>query len=409
MRYLPWAAVSLLVALVFGCAEEPEPTVTESDAPRISLDETGLETFLLAMLEEANIPGVALAVVDRNGLQFSAGYGWADIDNQVPMTAETVMNVASISKTFTAAAVLQLRDRGLLDLDDDVNVHLPFAVRHPRFPDRSITIRQLLTHTSGIEDGEAYDETYACGDPAVRLADWIRGYFEPGGVYYDAAGNFLPTAPGEAYSYSNLGFGLLGYLVEVVSGEAFGEYTRKGIFEPLGMDETGWYLSDIAADRQATPYAWIEAGDTLDNVLFAGRNGEAIEEAGFVAFCPYSFYNIPDGLVRTSVDQLARYLVAHMRGGEIDGGRILAESTVAEALSPQLEPSMIEGAYAQGLAWRRLDDEELGAFWSHSGGDPGARTRMLFNPETGIGVIVFANRAAGVNEIVRYLYVDALE
>jgi CubicO group peptidase (beta-lactamase class C family) len=381
--------------LLVGCSGGVEP----------ALDIEDLNTYVAEQVAELGLPGVAIAIVDRNGILFSSGYGWADIESQVEMRPDTVTNIASISKTFTNAAVLQLRDRGLLALDDDISQHLPFAVRHPAFPDAAITIRQLLTHTSGIEDGEAYDNSYACGDPAVALADWIRGYFERGGQFY-SEGNFLPTGPGEAYSYSNVGYGLLGYLVEVVSGESFSDYTRANLFEPLGMNQTGWYISDIDPAQAAVPYAWVEAGDTLDNILFAERNGEGIDESAFVPFCPYSFYNIPDGLVRTSVEQLARYLIAHIRGGEIDGRRVLASSTVDEMLSSQVDAALIDSeGVLQGLAWRQ-QTFDAGQVWGHSGADPGVRTQMMFSPETGRGVIVFANRAARVGSILERLLVE---
>ena len=135
------------------------------------------------------------------------------------MTADTVLNVASISKTFTNAAVLQLWEDGRIDLDDDVNRYLPFRLVHPRHPGTAITFRHLLTHTASIGDGEAYDSSYACGDPAVSLGDWIEGYLVAGGKYYDAEESFLDAEPGETYSYSNVGFGLLGFLVEHISGD----------------------------------------------------------------------------------------------------------------------------------------------------------------------------------------------
>ena len=357
-------------------------------------------------MEELHVPGVAVAIVDRGGVAFSAGYGWADLENRIPMTPDTVTNIASISKTFTNAAVLQLVEQGQLGLDDDVSQLLPFPVRHPEYPEVSITVRQLLTHTSGIEDGDAYDESYACGDPTVSLADWIRGYLVPGGEFYSAAQNFLPTAPGEAYSYSNVGFGLAGYLVEVASGMPFAEYVESNLFEPLGMTESGFYLSEFESGRQAVPYAWIDAGDALDNVLFGNRNGEKASEAGFIPFCPYSFYNIPDGLVRTSVDQLARFLVAHIRGGELDGRRILTESTVAEIFSPQLDPSLTrEDESVRGLTWSRTESG-IGELWGHNGADPGIRSHMQFQPESGRGVVVFANRATIVTPIFERLLAE---
>jgi CubicO group peptidase (beta-lactamase class C family) len=402
-----------MVAVLAGCggasSDRPEESTLEP-APGIEfIDAAALEEFITEQMEELHIPGVAVAIVDREGVVFSAGYGWADVENRVPMTPDTVTNIASISKTFTNAAVMQLVEEGQLGLDDDVGQHLPFAVRHPEYPEVPITVRQLLTHTSGIEDGDAYDASYACGDPAVSLADWIRGYFEPGGEFYSAEQNFLPTAPGEAYSYSNLGFGLLGYLVEVVSGVPFAEYVGSNIFGPLGMTESGFYLADFEPGRRAEPYAWVEAGDTLDNALFGERNGEAIDKAGFVPFCPYSFYNLPDGLVRTSVSQLARYLVAHIRGGELDGQRILEESTVATMLSPQLDPELTaEEGSVQGLAWSGRETV-LGELWGHNGADPGIRSVMQFDPASGRGVIIFANRANRITPIFERLLEEVEE
>jgi CubicO group peptidase (beta-lactamase class C family) len=393
------AAVSVLV-LAAGCAREEAGPIAPKTTPEPVLDVSSLETFFESQLDELHLPGIAVAIVDETGVLFSAGYGWADVEAKVPMTPASVLNIASISKTVTGLAVLQLRDEGLLDLDEDVNRYLPFQLRHPAFPDAVITLRQLLTHTSGITDGDAYDASYACGDPEVELADWIRGYLEPGGAYFDAEQNFLTTAPGEVRSYSNLGFGLLGHIVEQVSDIGFADFVESRIFDPLGMRASSYYLADIDRLHHGVPYAWVEAGDTLDNALFGERDGEHIEESAFVPFCLYSFYNLPDGLVRTSVDDLARYLIAHLRGGEIDGQRILAEATVREMLSPQLPTSMLDDEHlAQGLAWSHTALEG-GGNWGHGGGDPGVRTHMMFSPEASRGVILFTNRAGQIDGLL---------
>jgi CubicO group peptidase (beta-lactamase class C family) len=401
-------AVSILVMVFAGCAQSVTDPPSEKDDDGWSVDTAALERFMTAQLEELHIPGLAVAIVDDTGVLFSDGYGWADLETRVPMTPDTIINVASISKTVTNAAVLQLRDQGLLALDDDVSRHLPFDVRHPAFPEAKITVRQLLTHTSGIQDGDAYYASYACGDPAVSLGSWVRGYLEPGGPYFDADQNFLATAPGEASSYCNVGYGLLGYLVETVSGVPFADYIQTHVFEPLGMMDSGWYLSDLNPGRHATPYAWIEAGSNLDNALFADPSGRLLEEGEFVPFCLYSFFNIPDGLVRTSVHELASFLTAHMRGGEFEGRRILAKATVEEILSPQLAPSTADGGRSvQGLTWSRRSFD-FGEVWGHGGGDPGVRTYMMFSPEKGRGVIVFANSSANLEGILEKLFDEAL-
>ena len=401
---------SLLLLSMTACNDSamPDGTLTETPASlAVALDSAALDTFITAQLSELRLPGVAIAIVNGEGIEYSAGYGWADVEGQVAMTPNIVLNIASISKTVTNVAVLQLRDRGLLALDDDVSQHLPFPVRHPAFPETPITVHQLLTHTSGITDGDAYDASYACGDPAVSLGDWIRGALVPGGAFYSAGQNYLPTGPGEAYDYSNIGYGLLGFLVEQISKRPFAAYVEAEVFSPLGMEESGWYLSDIEPGLHATPYAWVEAGETLDNALFGDLNEQVTDASQFVPFCPYSFYNIPDGLVRTSVDQLARYLIAHIRGGEIGEARILAQATVEEILSSQLDPALLgdEGG-TQGLTWRRQNFEGVKT-WGHSGADPGVRTHMMFVPASGRGVIVFANRAASLKPILLRLLEEA--
>jgi len=412
MRFWPLPlpiAVAISAMVSAGCAQSVEdPAARKGDHGR-SVDAVELERFVAAQLEEHHIPGLAVAIVDGTGVRFSAGYGWADLGGRVPMTPDTIINIASISKTVTNAAVLQLRDQGLLSLDDEVSKYLPFSVRHSAYPEAEITVRQLLTHTSGIQDGTAYDASYACGDPALSLGTWVRGYLEAGGPYYDADQNFLVTAPGEAYSYSNVGYGLLGYLVETVSGVSFADYIQSNVFEPLGMLESGWYLANLDPGRHATPYVWIEAGNALDNVLFAEASGRLLGEAEFVAFCLYSFFNIPDGLVRTSVHELANFLAAHIQGGEFESRRILARSTVEEILSPQLADSMIDGGrFVQGLTWRKKSFA-LGETWGHGGADPGVRTHMMFSPDQGRGVILFANASADVNGILERLFDEALK
>jgi len=395
----------LIVSLIVGCGESTnEPASTQQST---AIDGVAITDFVTEYMEEKQIPGVAAAIIADGGVVWSDGWGWADLAVERPMTPETITNIASITKTVTNAAILQLRDDGRFALDDPINEYLPFEVVHPRHPHLPITFSHLLTHTGGVNDGDAYDASYACGDPTVSLGQWIEGYFTPGGPYYDPDQNFLDQAPGEKYSYSNLGYGLLGYLVESISGQSLADYTRLRLFEPLGMASSGWYLDAVDLERHATPYAWVSAGETLDNSLFGERNGETVTEDGFVPFCLYSFYNLSDGLVRTSVLDLSRFLLAHMNHGELEGERILRDDTIEEIFQRQLDPERLDAWEGeQGLTWRRRNLVD-GPAWEHSGADPGVRTRMLFSPDEGIGVIVFANRVVNVQPIVKLLFDEA--
>ena len=200
MRNLSIVTVGFLVlfaAVALRCSEpEQQPAPPEQSR---AIDSDAISRFAADYMEEKKIPGMAAAIVADGAVVWAAGWGWSDIAAGRPMTADTIINIASITKTVTNAAILQLRDEGRFDLDDPVNDYLPFEVVHPGHPTTPITFRHLLTHTAALGDGDAYDASYACGDPQVSLADWLEGYFTPGGPYYDAEQNFLDHEPGEKY------------------------------------------------------------------------------------------------------------------------------------------------------------------------------------------------------------------
>lgn len=371
-----------------------------------------LDAFIEEVMGESHLPGLSACMVRDSDILWSKGYGWADIENKIPMTADIVQNIGSVSKTVTATALLQLWEKGRFELGDDVNDYLPFKVRNPRFPDIKITFRQLLTHRSSIKDGPAYGESYASGDPAISLELWCREYFTPGGKYYDRQENFHIWKPGETgeipsepRAYTNVGFGLLGYLVERISHESFGEYTKKHIFIPLDMKETSWYIRDIGIKRQAVPYIHVSAKNadsqdirSLNETLGLYKN-RPVEE-GFLPLGLYSFPNIPDGLVRTSVLQLARFLMMYIGEGTYKSTMILQKATVETMLS--------EDHFGRGLCWNQAKVKNAGNVWFHSGGDPGISTVMMFNKESKTGVIIFTNGSGeGMGRIASRLYEEA--
>src|SRR5262249_54334840 len=185
-----------------------------------------LDQFIEATMEEAHLPGVAACLVKNGGIAWAKGYGWANIVQQLPMTPETVLNVGSITKTITATAAMQLWEQGKFTLADPINDYLPFVVRNPFHPHTAITIRQLLTHTSSIRDGSAYSTSYACGDPTMPLGSWLEQYLRANGALYQAQESFYDWEPGARFSYSNVGFGVLGYLIETISGTPFTQYCQ---------------------------------------------------------------------------------------------------------------------------------------------------------------------------------------
>src|SRR6516162_872358 len=368
--------------------------VVGARSPQAAVSRNELDEFIEAEMQAQRIPGLAACIVKAGKIVWSRGYGWANVKRRVAMDPDrTIQNIASISKTVTATAVMQLWEKGRFELDDDVNNYLPFAVRNPSYPDKPISFRFLLTHRSSIADGTAYMPSYACGDPSVSLETWIKGYLSPDGRYYRREANFHSWSPGKKYRYSNVGFGLLGYLVEKVSGESFTAFTKRHIFDPLGMKTTAWMLSEIAPECHAVPYVPVNEGQVNKELQAYKRMGILRGEVerdpargSYQPVCLYSFPNYPDGSLRTGVNQLARFLLAYVNHGVYGGARILEADTVRLMLTRQNATTP-----HQGLCWA-TEPHEGQPHWFHDGADPGIRTSMSFRPSDGVGVVVFINR-----------------
>lgn len=354
-------------------------------------------------MADRKIPGLATCLVIDNEITWYKSYGKANIDKNIPMTIDGIMNIGSISKTFTATAVMHLWEKGLIDLNTDVNEYLDFKIRNPNYPNTPITIFQILTHTSSIIDGKAYLDSYSCGDPSISLNDWIYHNLIPRGKYYYNGSNFGDWSPGTKNEYSNVAFGLLGLIIEKVAKQSFNDYCKENIFEPLNMKNTGWLLSEIDTNKHIRPYTYVteeNRNDILENKrLYPSESEFAI--GSFVENCLYSFPNYPDGLVRTSVRELSRYMIAIMNGGEYKSLRILKKETLDKMLSVQ-----IENDDSQGLCWRKYEYESL---WGHGGSDPGISTHLIFDPKNKIGIIIFQNsRGGGQMEIIKELHQIAI-
>ena len=332
-------------------------------------------------LSAAGAAGFSMGIVNADGLAWSDSRGTAGAGR--PMTADTVMNIASISKTLTGASLMKLVEQGRLDLDRDINDYLDFSVVHPRFPDAPITTRQLLTHTSGILDrGGFYSSELSYhpgGDNPMSLGEFAPAYFDPAGSLYDLA-NYAEWAPGTRWSYSNTAYGLAGYLVEVLSGQPLNEFSKAQFFTPLGMDATGWMLSEIDPEAHAQLFRW--------------EDGEHVPQAW------YGLATWPDGGVRTSLNDLARWMTAMINGGAIGETRVLAEDTFAAMFQPQFQPGMplagatFEDYRHQGVSWIYPEPEHGLQTVGHSGSDPGVRTLFLFLPDPGLGAIVLVNTSS---------------
>lgn len=356
----------------------PVPVLGAESPPRVSGGD--LDAFIRDRMRVARLPSLSTAVVAGQEVVRERAYGWANIEEELHATPDTVYILASVSKTVIGAAFMQLWEAGSVDLEADVGTYLPFEVRNPAHPKASITPRMLLTHTSSIVDrwiwgtmGEPTEYGWTEGDSEVSLHDVLAAYLVPGGDLYDAEGNFATTRPGRVWAYSSLGADLAAYIVESVSGIPFGEYCTENLFTPLGMTDTGYHLADITTTNLAMPYRY-DFGDGV-----------------YASYYQYGTSDYPCCMLRASGTSLSRWLRCFMNLGELEGARILKRDTVKEMFRPQATDAW---GGAQGLIWYY---EEVGGETrlGHGGMNFGVHVGMSFAPERDVGVIMLGNRYLG--------------
>lgn len=346
------------------------------------------------LVEQSGIPGLALSVVRPDGCFWAQGFGYADLAAGEPMTIDSVINIASVSKTLTGVALMQLVEKGQVHLEDSINEHLPFKVINPRASNRDITIKHLLTHTTGIIDNSAIyfspSVYHPGGDSPLQLGDFLRQYLTTEGEFYSASKNFAEHAPGTHFEYSNIAFALAGYLVERISGMDFSRFTRENILRPLGMRASGWKYNEVDSSALAKLYGIKGTQNGIP------MSGDSIGQ--WRAYQRYGLTTYPDGGFRTSASDLSRFLAAIMNGGTYNGQQILRQENVAEMLTPQRfghgKMSGLNQSEDQGLAFTFEAPVLLSSDWiypGHAGGDPGVRTGMYFDPQREIGVIFLFN------------------
>lgn len=317
-------------------------------------------------MEAAKVVGASVAITaPGHAVRYAASFGSADLKAQRALTVDTPMHLASVSKLFTASALVQLFERKGLDLHADVNEFIDFRVVNPHHKPLRITPQQLVTHTSSISD-RGYGDVSSPGDPRQSLHNFLRNYLEKGGKDYDPDKSYRRDKPGARWDYSNVGAALAGYVVESVSGQSFASYVEENVLAPLGIDNAHWYLREFEPDVLAKPYRL--------------KNGEYME-------LPQEGYpDVPAGMLRCSVSDLARSLQA-MIGQETGSKAILSDHAVQEMLRPQVAKEI--HAY-QGLGWTR-EKTALHPVVGHTGSDNGASNMVALTKDQTQAVALLMN------------------
>jgi CubicO group peptidase (beta-lactamase class C family) len=319
-----------------------------------------VDEFAAAFARQHGLAGLAVGIVRDGQLVHTIDIGHASIEQQRPVTSESVFRVGSISKTFTAIAVMQLVAGDRLDLDRPVNEYL----RHYRVEGppqaQPVTLRHLLTHTAGIGELRHYADVF---HPFIGMAV-PPGRAIPSFAEYYAPSLRAEMPPGQKWAYANHGFTTLGAVVEDVTGERFADYVRREILDPLGMAGSDFVRNERVADELCDGYA---------------RKRDRNKPVRYLDLIPS-----PAGSLFSSVSDLARYIAALCnRGGPIIGSALLDEM-----LRPQfrIDPRLA----AIGLAFF-LSEVDGHRVAGHDGGVPGFVSYLRFAPDDGVGVVVLTN------------------
>lgn len=328
-------------------------------------DQTEFESYLADEMDRQQIATASVTLFRGDNLLYEKYLGQADREKGIALAPNHIFLLASVSKTITATALMQLLEQGQFSLDEGINSHLPFVVKHPD-SNTEITFWHLLTHTSGIIDSDVLDNEYYYGqDSPVDLGALMQDYLTPTGKYYDAKDNFAKFAPGEGYEYSNTASALMGYLVTRISGMDFNDYCKQHIFQPLGMTRTFWHLSETDTNTIVRPYIY-KRGD-------------------YQPLQHYTFTDYPNGGLRSNGLDLARFYAAYANGGISNGVRLLNAATIGNMLKLQI-PDLDQ---TQGLSFYYISEAE--GLWGHEGGEEGVSTIIAFNPSDHTGAIVLTN------------------
>jgi len=345
-----------VLMMVVGLVVGPSPARA---AMLDELDPAQLDAYLTTMMDEAEIPGLALGIVQGEEVVYLKGFGTADATGRA-VTPDTSFLLGSISKSLTATAVMQLVDRGLVQLDAPVQTYLPqFAVADPE-ASRRITVRHLLQHVSGLPSPQGL-AMFLQQPPELTSEEALA----------DLRTVELAAAPGAQYHYSNANYVVLGKLLETVSGQRFGDYLEAHVLRPLGMTHSFTNLATAQANGLAQGYqSLLGWPQPVQNQLF--------RDAG-----------LPCGYVAASASDMARFLLMHLNGGR---GRD-AEGRATQVLSPAANdllhqpPVLTTG----GLSDYAMGWGVSGSRWSHDGQVENYFSHMLVLKEHQVGVILMTN------------------
>ena len=349
-KSLVFFIILLFISLSFSCItgiKTSKKSNYNSEKLANLLEDDTLDSDIKLLMKLGDIPSCSACIIKNDSVVWSRGYGYYDrIYNPIrrkKASDDTIYKIGSISKSITASAVMQLYERGLFDLDDNVSEYLPFDLKNPKYPDVNITLRMLLAHQSSLLDhNEMNSTTYLFSNYPYS---YIKEIILPDGEDYHPE-FWADYPPGTKANYSNFGLILIGYLLEELTGQTLEEYCRENIFNPLKMRNTSF---DV---------------DKLDREYLSSH---FLRFAGVYIQLPYMDFVFidPCGGLQSTTEDLSHFLIAHMNGGVYKNNRILNDSTV-ELMHTVQYPNNKSNNLQFGLGWLIMKSSSI-TYEGHNG------------------------------------------
>lgn len=340
------------------------------------------EEAIQQIMKENPVMGLSVAVIKNNKLIYSHSFGLKDAETNTPLTNENIFRIASISKSFSATAIMQLVEAKKVNLDQDVSDLIGFKVRNPKFPETVITLRLMLSHLSSINDNQGYFSLDSI-NPA-KSVNWYKCY-----------NNY---EPGKKYEYCNFNFNMIGTIIEKVSGERFDAYIQNHILNPLQL-YGGYYVNGLDKSKFATIYEYQPdaAKFVASPNAYAPRTAEvAAYQMGYSA----PIFS-PTGGMKISAKDLATYMMMHANYGKYNGVRIISKksSKIMQTAVSDIEPY----GFALETPATIIDGKQV---IGHTGSAYGLYSAMFFDPQEKFGIVVISNgchpgETSGYNNVIK--------
>jgi CubicO group peptidase (beta-lactamase class C family) len=338
-------------------------------------------------MEIFHVPGLSACIVLGDSIVWNNNYGFMNLEDSIPVHDSTLFNVFSIGKVITSACVMQMWDKQLLGLNQNVNDFLPFQIVNPLNNADSITARMLMSHSSSLSDLNFTNYT-GLGDPTISLEYFLENYLVSGGEYF-SSGNYHNELPGTNYHYANAGTALAGYLIESLTGFSFNQYAHDSLLAPLEMNASAWFLNELNLNNLAIGYT------------YSGNS-----------FTPNSHYGHPayPGVThRSSALDLANFANMLLNEGVFNNHNILSSAAV-DSMTTIQNPSWSSSYGIAGLGLFTRDDFGDRIVWGHNGGGTlGYAAQLYFCKEENTAIVVTTNSEQYVDPIVEYLFDYALQ